>query len=397
MNEHHADIVIFGAGIAGLWLHYRLRKAGYNSLLLEKNAIGSGQTIASQGIIHSGLKYAFGGKINALAKSISAMPDLWRAALAGRGDVDLSAARTNADSQYLMVPNGLMAGLVKLVTKQALGNAVHDVPEKEWPENIKASGFKGAMIFMDEPVLDVPSVLRALAAPFEDSIRKIDHFLFDGNSVSVGEDKIFAKLFIFTAAESNARIAAELGHDTGLETQARPLVQGMMKNAPYPLYAHCVGASDKPAVTITTHKANDGSLVWYLGGSVAERKFDSSAQDVFKAAQDAFAKYLPNVDLSQAEWATLPINRIEGRSTTHGWMPDTPTIHTFGKVLYAWPTKLTFAPLLSDMILEKLASMDFSRTPTDWSFLPQAPYATTPWDSAQWSSNLKSARSAAQA
>ena len=90
------DIVIFGSGIAGLWLFNHLKAAGYDALLLESEAIAGGQSIASQGIIHSGLKYAFAGKINKLAQSISAMPDLWRAALQGDGVVDLSAARLNA-------------------------------------------------------------------------------------------------------------------------------------------------------------------------------------------------------------------------------------------------------------------------------------------------------------
>ena len=49
------DVVIFGAGIAGLWTFNRLKSLGYDVLLLEKKAIGCGQTLASQGIIHSGL------------------------------------------------------------------------------------------------------------------------------------------------------------------------------------------------------------------------------------------------------------------------------------------------------------------------------------------------------
>ena len=98
------DIVIFGAGIAGLWAFHRFKALGYDALLLESETIGCGQTIASHGIIHSGLKYAFAGKVNKLAQSISAMPDLWRAALNGEGDVDISQAKANAQSQFLLVP-----------------------------------------------------------------------------------------------------------------------------------------------------------------------------------------------------------------------------------------------------------------------------------------------------
>ena len=86
------DIVIFGAGIAGLWTFNHLKSLGYDVLLLERDAIGCGQTIASQGIIHSGLKFSLAGKVNTLAKTLSTMPDRWRNALSGHGPIDLSQA-----------------------------------------------------------------------------------------------------------------------------------------------------------------------------------------------------------------------------------------------------------------------------------------------------------------
>ena len=378
---HNSDIVIFGAGIAGLWAFHRFKRMGYDVLLLEAEGIGGGQSIASQGIIHSGLKYAFAGKINKLAQSISAMPDLWRAALRGEGPADLSQAQVNADSQYLLIPNGLMAGLVKLVTKQALGNNVHEVAKDDWPDEVKQSGFKGTVVFMDEPVLDAPSVMRALAEPYKDCIRKID--TPDDPFGFLEKHGIEAQHIIFTGAASNHEVASASGHDEGLETQKRPLLMGMMKNAPYPLYAHLVGTSDKPVATITTHKTEDGNLVWYLGGGVAEREKDADPQAVYNATRKGFAKYLPDLDLSKAEWAVLPIDRVEGKSDVDGWMPDTPTIHSAGNVHYCWPTKLTFAPLLSDRLLEKIENKP-SGTQTDYSFLPEADYSPAPWDKVSW-------------
>lgn len=383
MKKHEADIVIFGAGIAGLWLHHRLRRLGYSVLLLESDAIGGGQTIASQGILHSGLKYAFAGKINKLAQSISAMPDRWRTALKAKDDggIDLSAARMKASSQYLMIPSGMMGGLVKLVTKRTLGESVHDVSVQDWPEDIRKTGFNGSVIYMGEPVLDIPSVLRALAEPYKDSIRRID--TPEAPLDFLEQHAINAKLHIFTGAASNHEIAQKLEHDAGVQTQKRPLLMGMMKPAPFPLYAHLVGSSDKPVATITTHEMSDGTLVWYLGGGVAEREKDSNPQEVIDSAKAGFTKYLPQVDLSQMEWATLPIDRIEGKSDTDGWMPDTPTIHTAGNCLYCWPTKLTFAPLLADSVLKKI-DFEPSNNKADWSFLPEVGYAQTPWDKATW-------------
>lgn len=387
MKNNSVDIVIIGAGIAGLWLNALLRGKGYSTLLLERDAIGGGQSIASQGIIHSGLKYVFAGKVNKLAQNISAMPDRWRAALQGQGDVDLSSARLNTQSQYLLIPPGFMGGLVKLVTAKTLGESVHEIPKDQWPEDIQASGFKGSVIFMGEPVLDAPSVIRALAEPYKDTIRTIDKDSAHDVPAFLARHNITVQKIIYTAASSNHPAAEAAGHNKGLETQARPLIMGMLKPAPFEAYVHLVGSSDKPVATITTHQCTDGELAWYLGGGVAERGKDSDPDDVYNAAKKGFAKYLPKMDLSAVKWATLPIDRIEGKSEIDGWMPDTPTIHAAGECYYCWPTKLTFAPLLGDRVIEKLAAEDINANGqnSDWSFLPEAPYATSPWDRAQWS------------
>ena len=373
------DIAVVGAGIAGLWVFHRLKKLGYNAVLLENNGIGGGQSIASQGIIHSGLKYAFAGQINDLARSISAMPDVWRAALRGEGDVDLSSAHVSAHSQYLLIPNGFMGGLVKLVTQKALGGGVHEVARADWPEDITASGFQGSVVFMGEPVLDVPSVIRALAEPYQDCI------------INARPEDVNAKRVIYTAADSNAVFADQNQDDSGLKTQARPLLMGFVRNAPYPLYVHCVGTSDKPVVTITTHKAQDGSLIWYLGGSVAERSKDADPQEVYDASIAAFKKYLPALDISQLEWAVLPIDRVEGKSSQRNngqnHLPDTPTIHKAGDRLYCWPTKLTFAPMLSDMVLDWL-DIKPSGEQSDFSGFEKAKYANAPWDIVEWKSDV---------
>ncbi|MGH1455183.1 MAG: FAD-dependent oxidoreductase [Alphaproteobacteria bacterium] len=380
------DIVIFGAGIAGLWTFHRLKKLGYDVLLLERESIGCGQTIASQGIIHSGLKFSLAGKVNKLALIISKMPDIWRAALRGKGDVDLSTATINAQSQQLLIPSGFMGGLTKLVTERALGNNVHAIDKKNWPEDIKNAGFKGSLIFMDEPVLDIPSVIRALAQPYQSYIKKISNEEAEKPFGFLKNHNIHAKQIIFTGAASNQIIAEDCKDNKGLETQKRPLVQGIFKNAPFPLWGHLVGKTDKPVASITTHKTKDGELVWYIGGGAAERAKNAPSKDVYNACIKAFKTYLPNIDIDQMQWSTLPIDRIEGKSKTESWMPDTPTIHHGQNALYCWPTKLTFAPLLSDMILKTLKEKNItpSNIQNDFSFLNNANYTQTPWDTAQW-------------
>ena len=51
------EVLVVGGGVCGLWVLNRLRSEGYDAWLVERSALGDGQTIASQGILHAGAKY----------------------------------------------------------------------------------------------------------------------------------------------------------------------------------------------------------------------------------------------------------------------------------------------------------------------------------------------------
>ena len=95
------DALIFGGGAAGLWLLDRLSRDGYHVLLLEANSLGSGQTVASQGILHGDLKYAFSGLLSKSAKTIREMPSIWRDSLLGRATPNLSKTRLRSGCFYI--------------------------------------------------------------------------------------------------------------------------------------------------------------------------------------------------------------------------------------------------------------------------------------------------------
>lgn len=381
--ERSVDLVIVGAGIAGLWANHYFKRKGYDCLLLENNAIAHGQTIAAQGIIHSGLKFSLAGKVNTLAHHISKMPDIWRACLIGNGPVNASGCAINAQSQMLLIPSGIVGGITKVVTQKLLGNSVYEIHKNDWPQELQSSGFNGSAISMNELVIDIPSLTAALAEPYKNSIRK-----YNGNDpiAFLESHKITAKKVIFTSAQSNHDLAKAYQNDSGLQTQIRPLLQGLIKNAPFPLFAHLVGTSEKPVMTITTHKHSDGSLIWYLGASVAERSKDTAPNTVYADVRKALKNYLPNINPDNFEWATFPIDRIEGKSNSDGWMPDTPTIHKGQSHYYCWPTKLTFAPLLSEMLEQELLKDSIlpSNLQTDFDDLEIVNFALPPWETVTW-------------
>ena len=95
------DVVIFGGGAAGLWLLDELSRSGCSALLLEANRLGQGQTIASQGIIYGGLKYALSGLLTGSAANIREMPLVWQECLAGRRAPDLSETSLRSSFCYL--------------------------------------------------------------------------------------------------------------------------------------------------------------------------------------------------------------------------------------------------------------------------------------------------------
>ena len=82
------DAAIVGGGIAGAWALRLLQNKGYNAILLEADSIGCAQTLASQGMIHGGLKYALSGNMTGAAEAIADMPRRWRACLDDADDVD---------------------------------------------------------------------------------------------------------------------------------------------------------------------------------------------------------------------------------------------------------------------------------------------------------------------
>ena len=95
------DSVIIGGGIAGVWLLRLLSQNGYNAILLEQDALGSGQTLSSQGMIHGGLKYALSGLLSKESEAIAEMPRRWKQCLYSKnGEIDLRKVTLLSQDYY---------------------------------------------------------------------------------------------------------------------------------------------------------------------------------------------------------------------------------------------------------------------------------------------------------
>lgn len=356
------DITILGGGVAGLWSLNRLRQAGYNAILIESSKLGAGQTRYAQGIIHGGTKYALTGKLNASAQAVSKMPTRWRACLNGEGEIDLSAVKLVSEHQYLWSTQTVTSRMAGFFASKLMRSRTESVKADNYPEAFKSPQFKGQLYQLDEPVLDTASLIEELARPHGEHIFHIDREELEIEYLDTekrwllrsGDQLIKTKIVVITAGEGTEEILQNMGHSTPA-MQRRPLQMVIARGGgiQQPIFAHCLGASSSPRLTITSHRDNNGEMVWYLGGALAEGGVGKRRKEQIAAAKREVAELLPWIDFSETEWSTLIIDRAEVKRAD-GSRPENPYVDFNQGVITAWPTKLAFAPLLADQIIEQL-------------------------------------------
>lgn len=394
------DVLVYGGGVAGLWTLARLQREGYSCVLLEAHALGAGQTIASQGIIHGGIKYALTGEAGAASKAIAAMPEVWRQCLAGAGELDLLRVRVLSEKQHLWTTPGIGSRIAGVAASKVIRTAVRSVPRDSRDAPFDRAP-RGVDVYeVEEPVLDPRSVVSALAECAGAPILVTDLGAHGLGSRGVGlliengqvRDRVefHAKRCVLAAGAGNAGLVSAFGYTSiGDEPpyarpQKRPLHMIMVRGNLPMIYGHCVGMSDKPRVTITSQSDPQGRTVWYVGGTIAETGVGHAREAQIHAAQRAIAECVPWVSLEGTQWSSLMIDRAEGTFGDSGdQRPDGPFVFATDDIILTWPTKLAFAPLLAERVLECLRNQDVRPTPVDLSDLaswPRPAIAALPWE-----------------
>ncbi|MDY0936367.1 NAD(P)/FAD-dependent oxidoreductase [Pseudomonas viridiflava] len=380
------DVLIVGAGVAGLWLNARLRRQGFSTVLVESASLGGGQSLKSQGIIHGGAKYALHGALSGASEAIADMPRRWREALDGKGELDLSGVRLLSDAHYLWSPGTIAGNLTSFFASKAVRGRVDQVKGEQLPPALQHPKFKGKVYRLAELVVDVPSLINRLAELAGDSLLAAKQIepLYEGDELiglRVDGTDIHAQRIVLSAGGGNADLLKAVGISQP-QMQRRPLHMVLVKGPTLkPLYAHCLGGGTKPRITVTTHPAADGQWVWYLGGDLAEA--DGVARE--PEAQIAVARkeleaLLPWVDLSQAQWATLRVDRAEPAQS--GLVrPDNAFLDSQKRLMVGWPTKLALAPDFADRVLSVLSREGIHPTPQPaLANVPKPPIAVPVWD-----------------
>lgn len=371
------DVLVVGGGIAGLWILDRLLAAGFDAALIERQALGAGQTMAAQGIIHGGTKYAVESGGGKAAAAVAGMPAHWRSLLKGAASPAFDPEALLAD-RHLLVTGGIgMEIAARLVTANSRRLAT-----KDWPALLASAPGSRRVIALDEPVVDVRSIVSSFAVRHASRIRRVEAVALEQNengaSVTLRgprgrPGRLRASLVIAAAGAGTAMLLP------GARQQSRPLHMVMARNAPAALFAHWISGRGRPRLTLTSH-ARDNGHVWYCGGDLAERGIAQAPDDLVIRAKEELERALGPAAVSGLRYATYRIDRIEG-AVRGGKRPDGPVLQPLGRALAVWPTKLALAPAAAADVLGWVRRQIAPREGAglalgDW---PKADVASPPW------------------
>jgi glycerol-3-phosphate dehydrogenase len=389
------DVVIFGGGAAGLWLLDELCRAGRSTLLLEAADLGDGQTIASQGIIHGGVKYTLSGLFTPSAGAIRDMPAVWRACLAGERLPDLSRTVLRASHCHLWRTESIISRLAMIGARAGLRIRPAAVNDADRPAALAEC--PGTVARLDEQIIEPASFIDAIAHTHRSAMLRINvrsglefaqDVMMNVTAVrllnpATGDPLLLRpRHVVLTAGAGNEELLRKLRLPPEL-MQRRPLHMVMARGPLPPLNGHCVdGAATR--VTVTTTTDSGGTRVWQIGGQVAEDGVAMEPREAAAHASRELRAVLSSPDLHGVQWATYRVDRAEAAGG--GRRPDDVAITERANIIIAWPTKLALAPRLAERIVAGLPA-DPPRS-FDAALLrswPRPSVALPPWETCtQW-------------
>ena len=358
------DALIFGGGGAGLWLLDELHRRGFSALLIEKDALGSGQTVASQGIIHGGIKYALAGLGTSAARGVRDMPGVWRDCLAGRSEPHLTGTSVLTQRCFLWRTGSVSSRLGLVGARMGLRSNVERVADSDRPPLLHAC--PGDVYCVNEQVIDVVSFLKDLAQRHQSRIIRVENadriqfstasngrvaVVLEAASPSKTKYEWHPDHVILSAGAGNEALRKKLGLPSNA-MQRRPLHMVMARGELPEIFGHCIDGA-KTRVTITTATDSKGMRVWQIGGQVAEDGVQRESEELIERTKRELRDALPGVNLDDVEWATYRVDRAEGRRPGRK-RPQGSTVRQEGSVLTVWPTKLVLVPELARSVADRL-------------------------------------------
>lgn len=381
-NAADLDVLIVGGGVTGLYLLDELRRRKYSALLVEHVALGNGQTMAAQGILHGGLKHFLTGRSKILVDALNEMPNAWRTFLAGERKPNLYEVQQRGSHCYCWRAQSL-GGIVGHIGAQVgLHTALSKVTSDERP--VPLANCRGDVFRVEEQVIDPGSLMQVLKEQ-NDSLMihgKVD-FLSPKSGIigtvnvsspnEINRASVRPRVVVLAAGEGNEALRKACGLHTPI-MQRYPLSILVVKGNLPTLNGFCVDRAHAKVI-VTTHRVSDTYAVW----QIACEGINTLPPGVFQAAAwYELTEALPGFDWPPVEKSMYHINRAEFHDD--GSRGSDVYCEREGDTITAWPHKLVMVPRLTKQILAELdppsAATDVPLYFRDW---PRPAVAAYPW------------------
>lgn len=132
-KDLNVDIVVVGAGIAGISAAYSFANAGYKTVILEEQEVGAGATSASSGILYYGTGTTFTNAIELFGKKNAEM--IWKESKKTIEEIEKLIEKNSIECDFRR-PGAIMA---------AKNEQERDFLEKEL-QNLNSIGFEGEIL-----------------------------------------------------------------------------------------------------------------------------------------------------------------------------------------------------------------------------------------------------------
>jgi glycine/D-amino acid oxidase-like deaminating enzyme len=380
------DVLIIGGGVQGLWLLNDLRSEGYSALLLERRALGDGQTCHSHVYLHQGHLYRDVG----LAMRLKEITPRWREWLARRSDQRLGVVPS-----YFGFANPADAR-----TREALWNdprlGLNYRVVTNDPPRALAGGAVRVVLESAEVCLDGRWLVSELRRGVDDWISQVEQvraIALDLSRVAGGRPRggqVEEVVVTMPGGPAPVRfqpsalvLAAGAGNQTLLlqATGGNPILLGRLSNNQQLRLAYMLvirGPSEElPPLTgvfpdlgglfqVSRRLADSDEVVWLVSDQRSQMltfvedwiEFDASWW--LRAVLSNLERLAPRLFGSSPlrgrfQWGIYAAPKAEGRS--EGAIPLEERIEQFGieNLWTLWPTKLTLAPKVSQDVVAAIS------------------------------------------
>lgn len=389
------DVVIVGGGIQGLWLLADLLAAGYHAVLLERMRPGFGQTGHSHVFIHEGHIYAsmlrerdddILQRVDSLAKANT----LWKAALAAGRLQNLTTLKSNF---YIGWDDRIKGGLFE--QRCALTNLpleeVYTSPSEFGTLAKMASLYKSEGVCLESNALlnqlmNFGNLHELVACCHKISAKANDSGCFDflaehdadyaREHNKIRSIQVRAGAVVLSAGAGNETLIKDLFDTAPLPTDPRAIRQQTVKtfmlvlrhlNDSLPLVTGMF--PDFGGIFIVSRQDSQGRMIWLIGDKqrrlvpVPGEMTTFDAITWFQNLKNALELLLPDIieNAVNYEWGIYEATKAERWTENKkleggGGFPEGYHIHKHPtqSIWLAWPTLLTFAPLVANSVVTEL-------------------------------------------